>query len=233
LKICAPERGGERGEFSRLEDHGVAGGQGRGELPGLQHERGVPRGDEPGDADRLAVHIVDLGAGNLHGVVELGHDQVREEAEVLGRTQGLALCLGDRQAGVEGLQLGEPGFLRFDGVGDPVQDAGAFAGLHFGPRAAGKGLAGGGDGEVDVFLLACRGGGVVLVGYRVQDVEGRPAHGINELALDEVLDMGGQVLGNVVLCCCFYRGRHRWFSLLSRATRGQLRPNSGPLLGAK
>ena len=172
LKIVRPQRGGERGELGRLEDHGVAGGQGRGELPGLQHERGVPRRDEAGDADRLAVDVVDLGAGDLHGVVELGHDQVREEAEVLGRAQGLALGLGDGQAGVEGFQFGEPGLLGFDGVGDPVQDAGAFAGLHLRPRAVGERFAGGGDGEVDVLLLAGGGGGVVGVGHRVQDVEG-------------------------------------------------------------
>ena len=128
------------------------------ELPGLEHERGVPRRDEAGDADRLAVDVVDLAAGDLHGVVELGHDQVREEAEVLGRAQRLALGLGDRQAGVEGLELGEAGLLGFDDVGDPVQDAGPFAGLHLRPRAVGERVAGGGDGEVDVFLLA--GGGV-------------------------------------------------------------------------
>jgi hypothetical protein len=194
LKICRPERGGQRGELGRLEHHGVAGGQGRGELPGLQHERGVPRRDEPGDADRLAVHVVDLRAGDLHGVVELGHDQVREEAEVLGRAQGLALGLGDGQAGVEGFEFGEPGFLGLDGVGDLVQDPGAFARLHLRPRAVDERLAGSGDGEVDVFLLAGGGGGVVGVGDRVQDVEGLAAHGVNELAVDEVLDVGGQVL---------------------------------------
>ena len=194
LKICGPQRGGERGELGGLEDHGVAGGQRRGELPGLQHERGVPRGDEAGDADRLAVHVVDLRAGDLHGVVELGHDQVREEAEVLRRAQGLALGLGDRQAGVEGFQFGEAVFLGLDGVGDPVQDAGAFARLHLRPRAVGEGLAGGGDGEVDVLFLPGRRGGVVGVGDRVQDVEGLAAHRVNELAVDVVLDVGGQVL---------------------------------------
>ena len=198
LKICGPQGGGERGELGGLEHHGVAGGQRRGELPGLEHERGVPRGDEAGDADRLAVDVVDLGAGDLHGVVELGHDQVREEAEVLGRAQGLALGLGDRQAGVEGLEFGEPGLLGLDGVGDPVQDAGALAGLHLRPRAVGEGLAGGGDGEVDVLLLAGGGGGVVRVGHRVQDVEGLAADGVNELAVDVVLDVGGQVLRDVV-----------------------------------
>ena len=126
LEDLRPQRGGERGELGRLEDHGVAGGQGGASFQ-FQHERRVPRRDEARDADRLAVHVVDLRAGDLHGVVELGHDQVREEAEVLGRAQGLALGLGDGQAGVEGFELGQALLLGFDGVGDLVQDAGAFA----------------------------------------------------------------------------------------------------------
>ena len=137
LKISAHRRRRERGELGGLEDHGVAGGQRGGELPGLQHERGVPRRDEAGDADRLAVDVVDLRAGHLVGVVGLGDDQVGEEAEVLRGPLRLAQRLGDRQAGVEGLELGEAGVLRLDGVGDRVQDAGAVARLHPGQGPVG------------------------------------------------------------------------------------------------
>ena len=39
---------------------------------------------------------------------------------------------------------------------------------------------------------------VDLVGHRVEHVEGLPADAVDELAVDEVLDLLGQVLGNVV-----------------------------------
>jgi hypothetical protein len=60
LEDGGPQRGGQWGEFGGFEDHRVSRGEGGGELPGLEHERGVPRRDEPCDADRFAVHVVDL-----------------------------------------------------------------------------------------------------------------------------------------------------------------------------
>ena len=166
----------------------------------LEHERGVPRGDEPGDADRLAVDVVELAAGHLVGVVGLGDDQVGEEAEVLGGALGLAEGLGDRQAGVEGLQLGEAGVAGLDDVGDPVQDPGraraaasAATGRSSNARVAAATAA------VDVGLLAGGGRDVGLVRDRVEHVEGVAVDGVDELAVDVVLDAGGQVVGNEVL----------------------------------
>src|SRR5207247_1602016 len=69
---------------------------------------------------------------------------------------------------------------------------------HLRPRTVHERLAGGGDGEVDVFLLPGGRGGVVRVGDGVQYIEGLAADGVNELAVDEVLDVGGQVLRDIV-----------------------------------
>ena len=134
LEDPRPEARRQRRELGRLEHDRAAGGERGRQLPALEHERRVPRGDEPGDADRLAVDVVHLLAGHLVGVVGLGDDQVGEEPEVLGGALRLSERLRDRQAGVEGLPLGELAVARFDGVGDPVQDARAVAGQHPGPR---------------------------------------------------------------------------------------------------
>ncbi len=197
-KMPGPERCRQRRELGGLEHDGVAGRQGRAELPRLEHERRVPRRDEPGDADRLAVDVVELPAGHLVGVVGLRDDQVGEEAEVLGRAPRLAERLRDRQAGVEGLELGEPGVARLDDVGDAVQHARALAGQHPRPRSVGERAPGGGDGEVDVGLLAGRGLQVGLVRDRVEHVERVAVDRVDELAVDVVLDAGGQVGGHVV-----------------------------------
>jgi hypothetical protein len=83
--------------------------------------------------------------------------------------------------------------------------------LHPGPRAADERLAGCGYGEVDVLFLAGRGGGVVGVGDRVEDIEGLAAHRINELSVDVVLDVAGQILRHVMRGCLFCSERHCCF----------------------
>ena len=109
--------------------------------------------------------------------------------------QRLALGLGDGQAGVEGFKFGEPRSWASTASAILFSTRARSRGFIFGHGPSGEGFAGGGDGEVDVFLLAGGGGGVVLVGDRVQDVEGLAAHGVNELAVDVVLEVGGQVCG--------------------------------------
>ena len=53
------------------------------------------------------MHVAELLAGLRRRRRASGHDQVGEVAEVLGGAVGLAARLGDRQAGVERLQLGQ------------------------------------------------------------------------------------------------------------------------------
>lgn len=76
------------------------------------------------------------------------------------------------------------------------------------------------DGEVHVFRLAGRSRGVSLVGYRVQDLKGLAADGVDKLAVDVVLDVAGQVLRDKVLAHgrdpsplvrgVFFQGRERF-----------------------
>ncbi len=194
-KMPAQRLAREGGELGGLQHHGASRGQRGSELPALEHERGVPRRDESRDADRLAVHVVHLRAGHLVGVVALRDDQVGEEPEVLRGALRLAERLRDRQAGVEGLELGEVGVLRLDGVGDAVQDAGSLARLHPRPRSVLERAGRGGDREVDVGLLAGGRRHVGLVGHRVEHVERVAVDAVDERAVDVVLDAVRQSLG--------------------------------------
>ena len=73
------------------------GSQARRDLPRGQHERHVPRGDQPGDALGPANDVADLGRCAervlVHRAADLG-----EVAEVLGGACRQAVRLGDRQA---------------------------------------------------------------------------------------------------------------------------------------
>jgi len=125
----------------------------------------------------------------------LGHDQVREEAEVLGGAGGLAPRLLDRQAGVEALHLGQLVAAGLHDVGDRVQHAGALARQGLGPFAGLEGPLGGGDGAVDVRGLAGGGRQVRLVGHRVEHLEGVAVDRVDELAVDVVAQDVGQARG--------------------------------------
>ncbi|MPM18262.1 hypothetical protein SDC9_64668 [bioreactor metagenome] len=202
LEDPRPERCGQRGELGRLQDDGVARGEGGGELPALQHERRVPRRDQARHADRLAVDVVHLPSGHLVGVVTLRHDQVREEAEVLRRSAGLPEGLGDGQTRVERLELRQTLVAGLDEVGDAVQDARPLAGQHLRPRAVHEGPAGRLDRPIDVGLLAGCGLHVGLVRHGLDHVERIPVHGIDELTVDVVLDTCGQIRRNMALVEC-------------------------------
>ena len=52
-------QGAERGDLAGLHHRGVAGGEGRPELPRAEHQREVPRHDGPDDAERFAGHVVE------------------------------------------------------------------------------------------------------------------------------------------------------------------------------
>ncbi len=197
LEDARPQRGRERRELGRLEHDRVACRERGTELPRLEHERRVPGRDEPGDADRLAVDVVDLTPRHLERVVGLGDDQVGEEAEVLGRASCLTERLRDGQARVERLEFGEAGVARLDDVCDAVQDAGPLARQHPRPRALGEGAAGGGDGTLDVGLLAGGRRHIRLVGDGVEDVERVAVDRVDERAVDVVPDAVGQVCRDV------------------------------------
>ena len=201
LEDARPQGRGQRGELGRLQHHGVAGGQCRAELPGLEHERGVPRRDEPGDADRLAVDVVGLAAGHLEGVVVLGDDQVGEEAEVLGRARAWpSACLIGSPVSKHSSSASS-WLAGLDDVGDLVQHAGALARQHRAAtgRSSKASLARRRRPRSTSAFLPAAALHVRLVGDRVQHVEGVAVDRVDELAVDVVLQAGGQVGRDKVL----------------------------------
>jgi hypothetical protein len=154
-----------------------------------------------------------LPAGHLEGVVALRDDQVGEEPEVLRRALRLSECLGDRQARVERLQLGEPLVLGFDRVGDAIEDACPLARQQARPRTGVERPLRGGDREVDVGLLAGRCGRIDLVRHGVENVEGGAVDAVDERSADVMLDARGQTRGGVA------RG-HRQFAPIWKPSVG-------------
>ena len=103
----AEQQRGERGERRRLEDDRVAAGQGRGELPGGDEQREVPRHDEAADADRLAQHDVEPGVLDRDDRAEVLVGGAGVVLEHVGRRVRLPAGVADRVAGVAGLGGGE------------------------------------------------------------------------------------------------------------------------------
>ncbi len=166
----AHQQGAAGREGRRLEDHRVAGQQGRGDLPGRQDDREVPGGDGGDDAHRTAHHL-GVGRGvvldDLAGGLQVG-EVLQPEAGGQGldarRGEGLALLGGEdradplarREHGVRRLrQRGPAGVL----VRTPVDER----------------LRRGLEGLVQLLAAAVGGLGVDLAGGGVHDPEGRTA----------------------------------------------------------
>jgi dimethylglycine dehydrogenase len=111
-------RGG--GVLGRLDDHRVARGKRRRQLPGQEQQRRVPRHNRHDHADRLAP-----GEGEHAGLVDRQHstfDLVRQPAEIavpLRRVADLHRHLVDELAVVAGLDGGEALGIGGDQVGKP------------------------------------------------------------------------------------------------------------------
>ena len=129
--------GGDRRPFRRLVHHGAAGGQRRGDLPGREHERRVPRRDDADRADRHPGRDVPvLVARRVQPVAGIGAF-VGEEAEILrGADRGLG-HEAMRLAGVDAFEHGDIVGAVLDGVGDPMQQFLARRRRHVAPRLEG------------------------------------------------------------------------------------------------
>lgn len=156
--------------LGRLHDNGVAGGQGRADLPG-KHEQGeVPGNNLTADTnleDQLATEVQSERArvvtyGLLAGVVEhvggnvdglalnlVGPATVVTDAG--GNGADIALGHGDGLAVVKGLDGGEQVEVLLDKVGELEKQAAALRGSDLAPCGL-ESLAGGGDGEIDILL---------------------------------------------------------------------------------
>ncbi len=105
----------QRGEFGRLEHHGVSHGERGGNLPGQHQEREVPRDDLPDHSHRLPVGqllLHELGPAGM--VIEVARHQ--RHVDVAG--------FPDRLAVVERLQDGKEPAVLLNLPGDGVEVAG-------------------------------------------------------------------------------------------------------------
>ncbi len=129
--------GGDRRPLRRLVHHGAAGGQRRGDLPGREHERRVPRRDDADRADRYPGRNVPvLLARRVQAVAGIGAF-VGEEAEVFRS----ANCrLGHEAmglAGIDAFQHRDVVGAGLDGVGHLVQQLFARGARHVAPLPEG------------------------------------------------------------------------------------------------
>ena len=175
----------QRGLFGGLEHHAVAGGQGRGQLPGGHQQREVPRDDLPDHAQRLVEVVgggvfVDLGGGAF-----LGADAAGEVAEVVGGQGHVGVQrFAHGLAVVPGLGDGEHFQVGFDAVGDLQQDQRAV--LHRGlAPGVGSGV-GGVQRTVDVGGVGAGelGDHLAIHGRSIGEV--LPGQRRDELAVDEI-----------------------------------------------
>ena len=185
-------REGRRGRG--LEDDRVAGGQGRGDLPGEHQQREVPRDDLRGHAERLR-HA----AGER--VVELVRP-ARVVPEMVGGERHVDVAaLLDRLARVHRFEDGELARALLEDPRDAEQVLGALPARQLAPGPA-LGAAGGADGLVDIDRAGARDLGQRLLGRRVDRDErvtagGRHGPPVDEQAVallerDDVARLGGR-----------------------------------------
>ena len=189
----AMRRDGERRLFGGLDDDGIAGGQGRSELP-RGHEQGiVPRHHGGDDADRLAGDERDRSRGDMARSRHRPCRRPRRTTGCLDRARNVAAG-GDRDrlAHVEGFEQRQLVLvLRYE-VGEFQQGLLALGRVAGGPCALLEGGAGGGHGAVHVLHIACGHLRQHLAINRRDAIEGLAAGGRHMLAVDEGLVAVGE-----------------------------------------
>ncbi len=156
-----PACGGDVGESERaqrrqlrgLEHDGVSGRERRAELPGGDHQREVPRHDQPDDAERLADRER-LAAGDGNRLSQQALRGARVVTERVDHHSDLAARVADWLARVTGLEHRELVALCRQRVRQRVQQTRAFARRDCAPRWKGGG--GALDGGVDIVRVGAR-----------------------------------------------------------------------------
>ncbi|ENN88749.1 hypothetical protein RHSP_43422 [Rhizobium freirei PRF 81] len=151
------QTGGQRREFGGLVDDGAAGSQCRRDLPGRQHEGGVPGRDDPDRADRNARRQVHLAFGADRLAVTGFRRAIGKEAEVLGAAQCSLGHEFQRLSGIHALDEGDLFSAGHDRIGNLVQKLLAGVTRHGSPF--GKGCFCGFCGAIDIGSLAAGNGG--------------------------------------------------------------------------
>jgi hypothetical protein len=188
---CQLERG-DGGVRGRLEDHRVAGRQGRGGLPDGHDEREVP-GDDPGAyTERLALDELPCRGGEVGAGYRLG---VFEATGFLGKILPVIDAERDREqvghaqrvAGILGLQLAEFGLPLLEEPRHPDQDRRALLRGHCRPGAFVGGSPRRRDRSFHVLSARPRYAGDHRAVGGIAGLEGLPGEGVDELTVDEEL----------------------------------------------
>lgn len=118
--------GGERGDLAGLEHEGVAGGEGRGDLPAGLEEGVVPGGDQGADADGLVDDdAVDVGVARVDDpAAALVHHEVGEVAEGSCDVVDVDPALFEGLAGVAALGDRDLLAVTLEQLGDLAQQPG-------------------------------------------------------------------------------------------------------------
>ena len=141
----------ECGVLRGFDDHRIAGGQGRGDLPAEHGDRVVPRQDGADDADGDPAHPAPA-LGPLQVAAVVTGDEVGGEAQVgCHILHVFGDAVGEDLAGLDAVEVGDLLGVVDDEIGQSAQHLGAM-GPVIGPGPLVEGGAGGGDGRVELAL---------------------------------------------------------------------------------
>src|ERR1700686_4356548 len=171
--------------LGRLEDHAVAGGQRRGDLPDRHHQRVVPGGDGAHNADRLSPDHARVAAHVLAGgaTFERAGGAGEEPQVVHARWDLFREKEGARLAHVRRLDVRHRLGVGKNRIRQLEQHLAPLLGNRLEPVHVG--FAGGRHAAVDVLLGTLRHLGHDLAGRRVDDLLRLIARAVNPLAADE------------------------------------------------
>ena len=192
-------QGGQRGDFAGLEDHRVAGGQGRGGLPQGDLDRIIPRADTGDHAQGLAAGVDEAGVAQRDLLAFDGRDQAGVVLQHVGPGDDIDIAgLRQRLAGVEGFQRGQLIVALTQDVDRLAQDARALHGGHRRPDL----LPGGGaaHGQFDIGLAGALQGGQDFAVGRIDRLEGAAAAGCHIAAANIELLFAESGHGEFLVC---------------------------------
>ena len=177
----------ERSLFGSLKHDGVAACDGRADLP-RPHEQGeVPRDNLAADANGLLADVVEGVRGGVDGLALNLVGPTAVVAQAAGAHADVDLGHVDGLAVVERLDGGEEVEVLLEQLREAVQQLAAVLRRLLPPGAL-EGLAGGGDGDVDILLGGLLDGADDLFVGGVDDLEGLAVDGLDELVVDEAGD---------------------------------------------
>ena len=200
-QLADPERA-QRSELRRLEDDGVARGEGRAHLPAAEHQWEIPRDDRSNDTEGLADDIVEETRFHRDDIALQLVGYPAEIAKCGGRPDDVEVtAVANRMTGVQALEPGQLVGVRLNQIGQSEEDPAA--GRRPEGRPSGEGRRRRRHRSVDVNLArscdATNEGAVM----RVDRFERRPVERVDEFPADEqaITNPGsGRIVGQ----------RHRW-----------------------